>query len=496
MIVNSEVLCKKYVLLNEVIGDGTYGVVYKGYEKKTSQKLAIKVIEKSRFPRSFQETLNKMIENEINTLLDLLHPNILKLFDYEATTDKIYLIMEYCEGGDLSIKQGQIPLRQIMNYFKQIIKALVFAHENNYIHRDIKPANILLCKGIIKLADFGLSRIVERNDKKSHMTVAGSPLYMAPEVYSEEKYCAKCDVWSTGILLYQMIYGETPWNAPSGYYLNKKIMSEPLKFPKTPEIDASLKDLIKNMLEVKQNDRISSKEILNHPAFIKNYDSDLKEEMPDFIKHLKQKACFFENLAKEIKKYGSNLNLAKKTRVFFEILFKKLELNCLNKILTVCDNPKNYDKYLPSKKKKSEALVNFKMLFSEMIEKKKSKFFQLVDECSEKYDSFPNILSKEIKISDDLKAEYNIMFEKFIDKLAMTFDFSQEEIHKNEDLSNKFLIFTLKMIHIRVYSKINKKFQFHKRDDVSPVDDYIEELTDMTRKKLIRKILKYREVLF
>lgn len=495
MIVNSEVLCKKYVLLNEVVGNGTYGIVYKGYEKKTSQKLAIKVIEKSRFPSSFQETLNKMIENETNILLDLLHPNILKLLAYEATNEKIYLITEYCDGGDLSLKQGQIPLRQTMNYFKQIIKGLVFAHENNYIHRDIKPANILLCKGIVKLADFGLSRIVDNIDKKSHMTVVGSPLYMAPEVYEEEKYCSKCDVWSAGILLYQMIYGETPWNAPSGYYLNKKIKSEPLKFPKNPEIDSNLKDLIKKMLELRQNDRIASKDILDHPAFKKNYDSELKEEMPDFIKHLKEKACFFEILAREIKKYGSNLNLAEKMRVFFEILFKKLEIIALKKIPEVCDNPEDYAKYLPSRKRKNETLLEFKMPFLDLINEKKLKLFKIIDKYSEKYDSFPNILSKKLKINDDLKAEYNIMFEKFIDKYAMTFDFSFEEIHSNEDFTNKFLIFAIKMVQIRVYEKIDKRFKFHKRDNKTPVEDYIEEITDMNRRKLVKKILKYHEII-
>lgn len=238
-----------YIIDEErILGKGTFGEVFLCHLKTDREKLyAVKRIRIGDFPIYEHSNLNKMISNEICSLQDLIHPHIVSLAHVTTDSDNtVYLMLDYCEGGDLRklMDKGPIPIAKTMRYFKQIVKAMVFANRKRYVHRDIKPANILISRDQVKIADFGLARIVANPTILAKMTSVGTPLYKAPEVFYDEAYSSKGDVWSAGVMLYEMVLGHLPWT-PQGseFRLQKTIQEEPLSFDK--EIDSDLRDLIR-----------------------------------------------------------------------------------------------------------------------------------------------------------------------------------------------------------------------------------------------------------
>lgn len=139
--------------------------------------------------------------------------------------------------------------------------------EVTVMHRDIKPANILFHKGQVKIADFGFAKLVDKVDQTTRKkgTILGTPLYMAPQLLDEVEYSAKCDVWSTGVMLYQLLFTKLPWvsdTMPNLY----KLVQKGVEFPSDVAVREETKDLLKRMLEFKDEDRISWKEVFEHAA--------------------------------------------------------------------------------------------------------------------------------------------------------------------------------------------------------------------------------------
>lgn len=116
------------------------------------------------------------------------------------------------------------------------------------IHRDIKPANILLHDGIAKISDFGFARVVDDMEDRDHFTLVGTPLYMAPQILKSDKFSSKCDIWSLGMMFYEMLYGSTPWIGKNQIALSSQIKTKPLTFPDKPKRLQIVKDLISKML--------------------------------------------------------------------------------------------------------------------------------------------------------------------------------------------------------------------------------------------------------
>jgi serine/threonine-protein kinase ULK/ATG1 len=115
-------------------------------------------------------------------------------------------------------------LKQICNGFKEV-------HRKKIIHRDVKPANFLIHKGVVKIADFGFARVVDSVNEKAILTFLGSPLYMAPQVLAKEEFSSKCDVWSLGVTIYEILYGKTPFTAKNPKELLERLRNEQLTFP-------------------------------------------------------------------------------------------------------------------------------------------------------------------------------------------------------------------------------------------------------------------------
>ena len=143
------------------------------------------------------------------------HHNIVQLHDIYQTTNNMYIVTELCQDGDLLRKlQRRRKLSEVeaKNYLRDIMSGAKYLHKNGIIHRDLKPANILLKKGICKLSDFGFAKSLNSEDTVMK-SIVGTPLYMSPQILKKVKYTAKSDLWSIGLIYYEMLHGRTPWPA-------------------------------------------------------------------------------------------------------------------------------------------------------------------------------------------------------------------------------------------------------------------------------------------
>jgi serine/threonine protein kinase len=201
-----------------------------------------------------------IIHNEIEVHSKLLHPNITRLFSYHEDPKAFYLIMEYAEAGTLFtlIKKTQgLSEDKVFKYFIQTANAVFFIHENNLVHRDIKPENILIDKNDnVKLCDFGWTA---EQSMGSRLTFCGTYEYMAPEIIKEIPYNHGIDVWSLGILLYEMTHGYSPFRAKGSKSLENdqdeifsNIMKNKFKI-ENKNLSEDCRDLIKSNIFIKKN---------------------------------------------------------------------------------------------------------------------------------------------------------------------------------------------------------------------------------------------------
>lgn len=205
-------ISEKYEMFtDDFLGKGSFSIVYKGINILTQEVVAIKVIS----VKNLTSPAKKIVEDEIkimNIIKDDPHPNIVECYDVVKTDNKIHLIMEYCDSGDLrSILKNPIKEKYTQFYFSQLANGLKYLDMHNIVHRDIKPKNILLTnkRKVLKIADFGFAKQTKQNINM-YDTMCGSPLYMAPEILGPTSYNKQTDLWSIGMILYEMLYGMHP----------------------------------------------------------------------------------------------------------------------------------------------------------------------------------------------------------------------------------------------------------------------------------------------
>ncbi|KAJ7397868.1 Serine/threonine-protein kinase ULK1 [Pitangus sulphuratus] len=208
----------------DLIGHGAFAVVFKGrHKEKPELEVAVKCINKKNLAKS-QTLLGK----EIKILKELKHENIVALYDFQEMANSVYLVMEYCNGGDLADylhTMRTLSEDTIRLFLQQIAGAMKMLHSKGIIHRDLKPQNILLSYAggrksnpnniRIKIADFGFARYLQNNMMAA--TLCGSPMYMAPEVIMSQHYDAKADLWSIGTIIYQCLTGKAPFQLLKGF---------------------------------------------------------------------------------------------------------------------------------------------------------------------------------------------------------------------------------------------------------------------------------------
>ncbi len=208
--------CFPQLQILELLGQGGMGMVYKARQPQLERLVALKILspQLSRDP-AFPERFTR----EARALARLNHPNIVGIYDFGKAGDFYYLIMEYVDGLNLwQMEQARKPLapEQALAIVPKICDALQYAHEEGIVHRDIKPGNILIDKkGRVKIADFGLAKVVGRQPKDSNLTQSkmtlGTPQYMAPEQLADpQKVDHRADIYSLGVVFYEMLTGELP----------------------------------------------------------------------------------------------------------------------------------------------------------------------------------------------------------------------------------------------------------------------------------------------
>ena len=266
---------KYYEIIGEKIGKGAFGSVYKAKNKNTEELVAIKVIEIDTNNEDADNSI-KNIDNELYYMKICSEKNnySVKLYEYFNNGKEFVIVMELCDDNLLRVlnqRKGGFQPDKIYNIITQLNDTFKIMAKNKIVHRDIKLENILIKYNdnekkdyIVKLTDYGISKKVEKTTMfKTH---AGTRLTMAPEILEGKNYTNKCDLWSIGIIIYQLAFKEYPYKGTTEVVLLNKIKEAKKEhFKKTENID--LNNLIKQLLVYDENQRISWENYFNHPFF-------------------------------------------------------------------------------------------------------------------------------------------------------------------------------------------------------------------------------------
>ncbi|KAH0691640.1 hypothetical protein KY289_018998 [Solanum tuberosum] len=245
----------------ELVGEGSFGKVYKGRRKYTGQTVAMKFIPKH--GKSEKDIHN--LRQEIEILRKLKHENIIEMLDSFESPQEFCVVTEFAQGELFEILEDDksLPEEQVQAIAKQLVRALHYLHSNRIIHRDMKPQNILIGAGsIVKLCDFGFARAMSTNTVVLR-SIKGTPLYMAPELVREQPYNHTADLWSLGVILYELFVGQPPFYTNSVYALVRHIIKDPVKYP--DNMSSTFKSFLKGLLNKVPQNRLTWPALLDHP---------------------------------------------------------------------------------------------------------------------------------------------------------------------------------------------------------------------------------------
>ncbi|MEM5530191.1 serine/threonine-protein kinase [Gammaproteobacteria bacterium AS21] len=245
--------------IKKVIGQGAMGIVYQGYDAIIDRMVAIKVLHPHHCQGEHGTELSKRFRREAQAAARCLHNNIVAVFDYGTYLDQDFIVMEYIEGEELSHflnAKNQLSLDETIFITISVLRALSAAHKHNIVHRDIKPANIILLNdGEVKVADFGVA-LLDQSDLTLVGNMVGTPNYMSPEGLRGETVTSQADIYSTGMVLLEMLTGArlTPqqlYTLPINDFIDQT-------FEKHLSIDASIIHIVRKALAANTSERYSS----------------------------------------------------------------------------------------------------------------------------------------------------------------------------------------------------------------------------------------------
>ena len=305
-------------IIKKTLGKGTFGKVKLGIHIPSGDKVAIKILEHSKIKEKDDEI---RVKREFEMIQIFNHPNVILVTEIFAYRDSYYIVMDYCEGGELFnyiVRKRSLSEKEASFFYYQIINGLEYIHNLGIVHRDLKPENLLLSRDLtLKIIDFGLSNYF---DKKLLSTPCGSPCYASPEMVSGNKYNGfKIDIWSTGIILYAMLCGYLPFEDKDNDVLFAKILKCKLDLPRHLSDDS--KDLIRRILVTDPDKRITIKEIKRHPFFLKGKDFYNREfsvrKIPDKMDFDNGEVVLYKNQKTE---GNDNKPLSPKNHYFYSTL--------------------------------------------------------------------------------------------------------------------------------------------------------------------------------
>lgn len=346
------------IQLSTKIGHGAFGDVFIGKDTKTNKLYAVKKVSKELLLSS---SMKSYFNNEIYLLKHLPpHPNIIKFHFINESLSNYYVVLDYCNGGSLetaistNILQNDCPFKEdIVRYItKEILKGLIFLEKNNIIHRDIKAENILLNytnpsdlakrnieNAEIKIIDFGFARYLQRDELAS--SVIGTPLFMDPKILNytisnqktESKkgscyYNNKVDIWSLGIVVYQLLFGVLPFNGKNCDDLYQSVTKRKFNFPtsiKKISLSKECISFIDKMLNIDMNLRPSADELIEDKWINGNYDKKYLMELRDDI-DVNKNDYYFEYLWKKKEKSPNKKGInSKKRHVQIENFLERIQ---------------------------------------------------------------------------------------------------------------------------------------------------------------------------
>ncbi|XP_060597897.1 serine/threonine-protein kinase NIM1-like [Ruditapes philippinarum] len=242
------------------LGSGNFSQVKMGIHALTKEKVAIKILDKTKLDQKTQ----KLLSREISSMEKLHHPNVIRLYEVVETLAKLHIVMEYAGGGELFTRisnEGKLPEPEARHIFSQVVAAMEHLHSQHIIHRDLKAENVFYAgQRFVKVGDFGFSTYSMPDALLN--TFCGSPPYAAPELFKDESYIGVfVDIWAMGIMLYFMVTGIMPFRADTVAKLKKCILDGNYIIPSY--VSDSCQFLIRSILKAVPQDRFTIQEIIH-----------------------------------------------------------------------------------------------------------------------------------------------------------------------------------------------------------------------------------------
>ena len=250
------------------LGIGSFGRVLLVQHNKTKVQYALKVLDKG---KQMNEQDKENFLREVEIMYKIHHPNIVKLFGHFEDNENCYLLMEYVDKGELfsyipENGKSKITTRQVASIIRDVISAVYYIHHMNppIMHRDIKPENILITSNMkAKLSDFGYSAYINPGDIRN--SICGTPVYLAPEMIKMTGHDEKVDIWSIGVLLFELLTGDQAWAGENVETVKYNICNLRISWPE--DMNTFAADLISKILKTNPEERISLRDMLNHSFF-------------------------------------------------------------------------------------------------------------------------------------------------------------------------------------------------------------------------------------
>jgi len=278
---------KKHYEIGETLGKGSFAVVKIGIPKDGGPKVAVKIIDKK--DAQFDKD---SLEQEIAIMKKVDHPNCIKLHEVYDEKSKMYMVLDLVTGGELFdriIARGHYSEKDAAKMMTDSLGALAYLHAAGIVHRDLKPENLLYASDdpesplydTIKLADFGLAKVVQGGNDRTMTTTCGTPGYVAPEVLEQKGgYGPEVDVWSMGVIMYILLCGFPPFYDENNAVLFQQIKKGDYSFPSPywDDISDGAKDLVRKILQISPTKRLTVKQCIEHPWMKSASDAPLAQQ--------------------------------------------------------------------------------------------------------------------------------------------------------------------------------------------------------------------------